>query len=129
MNVVARRYVQAARETASPERLMVLLFQAALRNVRGGAAALEASRTKEGSELLVRAADIVMELRATLDRAKAPELCDTLAGIYQFAWRRLTAAALSRNPQGARDAERALAPVSDAFEQAVASLGAKASAR
>ena len=39
MNPIARRYAQAQRETASPERLLVLLFQAALRNMRTGAAA------------------------------------------------------------------------------------------
>jgi flagellar protein FliS len=118
------RYASAARETASPERLMVLLFQAALRNVRAGAAALDAGRGHDGATALSRAAEIVIELHAALDRSKAPELCETLAEVYRFACLRLNAAALSRDATPAREAERALAPIADAFEQAVASLAA-----
>jgi len=68
MNPAARRYAQAQRETASPERLMVLLFQAALRHIRSGAAALESGQQAEAGRALGRASDIVVELHATLDR-------------------------------------------------------------
>ncbi len=42
MNAAASRYAKATRETASPERLLVLLFQTAVRDIRAGIAALEA---------------------------------------------------------------------------------------
>jgi flagellar protein FliS len=129
MNPAARRYAQASRETASPERLMVLLFQAALRNIRSGASALEAGRARDAGPSLLKASDIVIELHATLDRTKAPELCDQLAEIYRFVCTRLDKAALSRDARAAREAERVFAPVAEAFEQAVASLGARAEAR
>ncbi|HET6410654.1 MAG TPA: flagellar export chaperone FliS [Anaeromyxobacter sp.] len=118
----ARRYAQAACETASPERLMVLLFQAALRNMRNGAAALEAGKPAEAGRALGRASDIVLELHATLDRSKAPELCDQLAEIYRFVTRHLGTAVLSRDPRMAREAERVFRPVAEAFDAAVASL-------
>jgi len=118
----ARRYAQAVCETASPERLMVLLFQAALRNMRNGAAALEAGQPAEAGRALTRASDIVLELHATLDRSKAPELCDQLAEIYRFVTRQLGAAVLSRDPRTAREAERVFRPVAEAFDAAVASL-------
>ncbi len=126
MNPAARRYAQATRETASPERLMVLLFQAALRNIRTGAAALEAGDPGAAGRSLVKASDIVVELLATLDRSRSPELCDQLADLYRFVCQRLGAAALSRDARAAREAERAFAPVAEAFEQAVASLGGRA---
>jgi flagellar protein FliS len=122
MNSVARRYANATRETASPERLMVLLFQAALRNMRNGTAALEAGRSHEGATALSKAAEIVIELHASLDRSKAPELCDNLAELYRFVCLRLNTAALSRDVGPAREAEKAFAPIADAFEKAVASL-------
>jgi flagellar protein FliS len=123
MNPAARRYSQAQRETASPERLMVLLFEAALRNIRSGAAALETGRTGEASAPLMKASDIVVELHATLDRPKAPELCDRLAEIYRFVCQRLSAAALSRDARAAREAERVFAPIAEAFAEAVGSMG------
>ena len=122
MNPFARRYSQAERETASPERLMVLLFQAALRNIRNGAAFLEDGRAGEAGRALGKASDIVVELHATLDRSRAPELCDQLAEVYRFVCYRLNTAALSRDVRAARDAERAFAPIADAFEKAVASV-------
>jgi len=122
MNPVARRYAQAQRETASPERLMVLLFEAALRNIRTGATALEMGRMAESTQPLMKASDIVVELHATLDRSKAPELCDRLAEVYRFVCLRLSAAALSRDARAAREAERAFAPIAEAFAQAVHSL-------
>ena len=118
-----RRYAQAQRETASPERLMVLLFEAALRNIRSGATALETGRTAEATPALMKASDIVVELHATLDRSKAPELCDRLAEVYRFVCLRLSAAALSRDARAAREAERVFAPIAEAFAQAVQTMG------
>jgi flagellar protein FliS len=124
MNPAARRYAQAQRETASPERLMVLLFEAAARNIRTGVAALDAGRAAEATRALTRATDIVVELHATLDRAKSPELCDQLAAVYRFVCQRLGAAALSRDARAAREAERAFTPIADAFASAVQAIGA-----
>jgi len=125
MTAATRRYAQAERETASPERLMVLLFQAALRNMRNGATALETGKLGEAGRVLGRASDIVMELHRTLDRPKAPELCDRLGEVYRFVTRHLGAAVLSRDPRTAREAERVLRPIAEAFETAVASLAAQ----
>lgn len=123
MNPAARRYAQAQRETASPERLMVLLFEAAVRNIRSGAAALDAGKAQEATRALTKATDIVVELHATLDRSKAPELCDQLAEVYRFVCQRLGAAALSRDARAAREAERTFTPIAEAFAQAVQAVG------
>jgi flagellar protein FliS len=124
MNPFTRRYAQAERETASPERLMVLLFQAALRHIRSGTAALEAGNSGEAGRSFGKASDIVVELHATLDRSKAPELCDQLAEVYRFVCQRLGTATLSRDARAAREAERAFAPLAEAFEKAVADVAA-----
>jgi flagellar protein FliS len=125
MNAAASRYAKATRETASPERLLVLLFQAAVRDIRTGVAALEAGDAAQGSRALTKASEIVVELHATLDASKAPELCERLAGVYRFVCQRLGAAALSRDVRAAREAERVFVPVAEAFEAAVAKVGAE----
>ncbi len=53
----AIRYAQAQAETASKERLVVLLFEAAIRHMRGGARALAEGRPQEASFALARAGD------------------------------------------------------------------------
>jgi flagellar protein FliS len=119
----ARRYAQSSAQTASRERLMVMLFEKALQGMRSGAAALEAGRAAEANRALSNALDIVVELHATLDREKAPELCDRLGEVYRFVCARVGDANLTRDPRLAREAERAFAPVADGFARAVASLG------
>jgi flagellar protein FliS len=125
MNPASARYAAAARQTASPERLMILLFQAALRHLRSGVAALEAGRGYEGATSLSKAAEIVIELHGALDPSKAPQLCEELGEIYRFVALRLNQAALTRDPGKAREAERAFVPIADAFEQAVDNLASQ----
>lgn len=121
MNPYAR-YKQTAQATASKERLMVMLFEAALRHMRVGATALEEGRKQDAREPLGKAGDIVVELMATLDTAQAPELCEQLAAVYQFVSARLLMAQVRQSAPEVREAERAFAPLVEAFGQAVAQL-------
>jgi flagellar protein FliS len=114
----ARRYAQAAAGTASRERLMVMLFEKALSEIRAGAAALDDGRPVEGRRALGHALDIVTELHATLDATRAPELCDLLGQIYVFVCGRLGEACLRGDAALAREAERAFAPIAHGFSQA-----------
>jgi len=117
-----RRYAQAQTATASPERLMVLLFEAALRHMRSGAAALDVGRQAEANQALARAGDIVTELDATFDTARHPKLGAQLAQIYAFVLERLLLANARRDAGLAREAERVFAPVADGFARAVQQL-------
>ena len=115
----ARRYVQAQNETASPERLMVLLFETALRHIRTAAAALDAGRFQEAAIASEKAQQIVAHLDLTFDRPRFPELGANLTKVYKFTCQRLLAATIRRDPKMLHDAERAFAPVADAFAKAV----------
>jgi flagellar protein FliS len=117
-----RRYANTQNETASKERLMVLLFEAALRHMRRAKTSLEGGRVAEAAPALAKAGDIVAELLATLDHSKAPQLCRQLSDLYIFVADRLIAAGGSKNPVAVREAERAFAPIAEAFSMAVTSL-------
>lgn len=121
-----RRYAQAQNETASPERLMVLLFETALRHIRAAAAALEAGRPAEATVPLAQATEIVVALDSTFDRARFPALAENLGAVYRFTCQRLVAATARREAAPVREAERVFAPVADAFATAVRQLGAGA---
>src|SRR6185369_1569412 len=123
-----RRYANTQNETASKERLMVLLFEAALRHIRRAASALESGRAADAAPGLAKAGDIVAELLATLDHSKAPQLCRQLTDVYIFVADRLIAAGGSKNPTAVREAERVFAPIAEAFATAVASLGSAGAA-
>jgi flagellar secretion chaperone FliS len=119
-----RAYARASQETASKERLMVMLFEAALRHMRHGASLLEQSKPVDALPLITKASDIVTELSRTLDPVAAPELTQMLGELYLFVAQRLARAASFRDAFALREAERAFAPIVEGFQLAVASLAA-----
>lgn len=125
----ARRYVQAQNETASPERLMVLLFETALRHIRTAVVALEAGRFQEAATASEKAQQIVAHLDATFDRPRYPQLAGNLSAVYEFTCQRLLAGLIRRDPKPYRDAERAFAPIADAYARAVEMLPTHGRAR
>jgi flagellar protein FliS len=120
--VAMNRYVSVQNATASKERLMVNLFQTALRHMRTGAADLEAKKNSAGIRTLDKAAQIVGYLHGTLKQDVAPKLVSELAEIYTFTAARLCRAIATGNPSDVWEAERAFAPIADGFAQAVANL-------
>ncbi len=118
----ANRYREIQNQTASPERLMVMLLQAALKHIRSGADALEARRWHEAHVPLTKANEIIVELHSTLDRSRAPELCDRLSEIYRFVSFRVLRSINTRDPAPAREALTALEPIVEGFASAVRAL-------
>ncbi len=118
----AHAYARTRNETASKERLMVLLFEKALAHMRAGAVALDEGRPTEAIGVLGKATDIVTELSATLDVNAVPELGAQLKELYLFVSTRLLKAMTARDSSAAREAERVFAPIADAFGQAVAAM-------
>lgn len=118
----AAAYKNIQATTASKERLMALLFEAALRHIRQGRAALEQKKLSAFFTAVEKASAIVIELKCTLKPEHAPKLVEELQHIYGFVVGRLVEAALQRNPKFMTEAERAFAPVADAFIQAAAQV-------
>lgn len=119
---LANRYASTQAETASRERLMLLLFEAARKHMRAAAAALESGRPSEAGPRLARAGDIVALLLDSLDSSRAPELCDRVGAVYRFVCKRLLDASSGRDLEAVREAERAFGPLAEGFAGAVASL-------
>lgn len=119
-----QRYGAVQAQTASRERLMVMLFEGALKQMRAAQAAFKEGRRADGVVACTKASDIVVELQATLDRKRAPELCDTLASVYQFTCARLLQASANADAGLAHEAERAFAPLVEAFAGAVEKVAA-----
>jgi flagellar secretion chaperone FliS len=117
---LARRYASVQNNTASKERLTVLLFETALKHMRTAALHLDKKRRSEAMPLLAKASAIVTHLHATLKREVAPKLVDDLMELYTFTAARLSRAMATANASDVREAERAFAPIADGFAQAVA---------
>jgi flagellar protein FliS len=93
----SQAYAQDSVLTASPEKLVVMLYDGLARFLGRGAAALRADDVAAAGTALNRAGAILDELLATLDPA-AGEIAERLADIYMFCKRELLAAQLKREP-------------------------------
>jgi flagellar secretion chaperone FliS len=124
----SRAYASDSVLTAAPEKLVVMLYDGALRFLARAAAALRADDIGAAGTALNRAGAIVDELLATLDPA-AGEMAHHLADIYLFCKRELLAAQLKRDPKRIERVAKLLAELRDAWATIAAAPPAGLSGR
>ena len=117
MTATADRYLADRVNTASPAELTGMLYDALCANVRGGITRLEEGRRVDALAKLLKAQDILLELRSTLNPAAGP-LAGQLDALYTFAWRRLMDAATSGKAKPAKEALDVVEPLRSAWRQA-----------
>lgn len=115
-NVYRRVDAETGVATASPHRLVEMLFEGcadALVQARG---ALRAGQAEQKARALTRAARIVDEgLRAALNLRDGGELAADLHALYGYLSMRLTAANLRNDEAAIEECQRLLAPLKEAW--------------
>lgn len=98
MNTTARAaYMDASVATASPARLLVMLCERLVLDVRRGLEAQREGSIEEANRQLIHAQEIVFELRSSL-RVDDFEGGPGLASIYDFVHTQLIRANISKDP-------------------------------
>ena len=92
MDYSLSQYVTAGVETSSPARIVVQLYQRAIRDLRTAEDALARNELKAKGEALNHAHAVVTELQATLDAEPAPDLAAKLEALYDFVLDRIVRA-------------------------------------
>ncbi|MGH7860830.1 MAG: flagellar export chaperone FliS [Candidatus Dormibacteraceae bacterium] len=98
----ATAYRKSQVTTASPAQLVAQLYQGAITFTERGVQAMEQRDLEKSHHSLVRAQAIVNHLRATLNRDAGP-LALRLDGLYDYFFRRLVLANVSKDPAVARE--------------------------
>jgi flagellar protein FliS len=111
------RYLADSVNTASPARLLVMLYERLVLDLSQAEAALRASRREEGGEKLMHAQEIVLELRATLDE-DAWEGAAGLAQLYGFVINELITANIKGDVARVISCRNLVEPLLDAWRQA-----------
>jgi flagellar protein FliS len=81
-------------DTASPAKLVVMLYDGAIRFLKQGQAAMQRGDREKQNDYLVRAQRIIMELASSLDRQAGGEIAANLMALYQFMHEQLVMANL-----------------------------------
>jgi flagellar secretion chaperone FliS len=94
--------------TASPEQLHLMLYDGAIRFTRQAIAGLEEHNWEAGFEGFSRAQKIIAEMLSSLNYNVDRALCNRMAGLYNFIYRKLVEAGVSRNAAPAKEALKLL---------------------
>lgn len=103
----AATYQRNAILTASPEKLVKLLYDGAIKNLEKSRVGLEDTKTARSPEVgqsIGRAIGILGELRASLDHAAGGEISRNLDRLYEYSLDQLSQANLTRTPNGVNNA-------------------------
>lgn len=114
----ANAYRRVHLESASPARLLDELFVRLLADLDEARRAIGAGDVAAKGVAVTHGLAILAELRAALDPEAAPELCQNLGRLYDFATERLTEANVRIQASPLIEARRVLAVLRDAFGQA-----------
>jgi len=88
----AQNYLRTRVFTATPEQLQMMLYDGAIRFAEQARPALEKQDWETSYNMISRAQRIITELTCTLKRDLFPELCERLAGLYNYVYRKLVEA-------------------------------------
>jgi len=117
----AKAYQQQAVLTASKEKLVVMLFDGALRNIDRASRGLETNDVPGVGEALSKAFAIVGELRSSLDREKGEDIATNLERLYGFIQDRIVLANRDREQAPLDEARSILMTVKEGFDAVVGS--------
>ena len=96
-------YKENAITTQSKGRLIVLLYDGAIKFMNLAIEALEAKNYAEKGKYIAKAQDIISELSAVLDMDAGGEIATNLRQLYCFMLRRLSEANLKKDPRLIQD--------------------------
>ncbi len=113
------RYRQATVETASPGKLVVMLYDGAIRFLNDALKHMDAKKPKESHFSIVRAENILCELMSSLDMERGGKISENLLALYEFMHLRLVEANIHKDPKRVRDVIGLLEDLRAAWAQAV----------
>jgi flagellar secretion chaperone FliS len=120
-----RAYTESSVLTAPRERLVVMLYDGAIRFLHQAAVALRANNRKVFLERVQRGEAIINELNVTLDMRQG-ELPERLRAIYVFCNLHLTTATIEGDPEKVETVIRLLSELRESWQQIAVSAPAVA---
>lgn len=105
--------------TASPGKIMLMLYAAAIRSVKKARTSIEEKNIQEKCKHIIKAQDIIFELANALDMKQGGELVQRLEGLYDYMGFQLTEAHVNNSLEALDNVERVLNTLNEGWEEAV----------
>jgi flagellar protein FliS len=108
--------VHSSVETASPHRLIQMLFEGALERIAQAKGAMAQNQIARKGELIGKAVAIVGGLQGSLNDKEGGALAANLDGLYDYIIRRLSQANFENNPEYLDECGRLLGEIKTAWD-------------
>jgi flagellar protein FliS len=94
---ISETYLETAVSTQNKGRVVVLLYEGAIRFLHQGRIAIQNGNYAQKTTALAKARDIILELNQSLNLEEGGALAQNLRSLYNFLWRYIGQAAIQNN--------------------------------
>jgi flagellar protein FliS len=119
MNDAYKKYKQTSVQSASKEKILLMLYEAAIKFTKLAITATEKKDIAGRGYNIGRAFDIVNELNNSLNHEVGGDLSKNLEQLYMFITDQFVQANIAGNPKPLQDALRILEVLNTGWEQAI----------
>jgi flagellar protein FliS len=119
MKAAYQKYKNQSIQTASREKLLLMMYEGAIRFTKKALQAVEEKNIAERGANIIRAYDIILELNNTLDHKVGGEISKNLEQLYMFLTDQLTQANMTGDPQYLRNTLKVLETLYEGWSKAV----------
>ena len=115
----SQAYTQSAVLSASPEQLVVMLYDGAIRFLNQAQLAMQQEKKEIARERLLRAEDIINELNNSLDVESGGEIADSLRSLYLWMKRQIMQSLIQQDPEPLSECLQQLLELREAWSSAL----------
>ncbi|WP_027339040.1 flagellar export chaperone FliS [Halonatronum saccharophilum] len=113
-----QKYKSTKYETASPEKLLLMLYEGGIRFAKRGKIAMEKKDIQEVNKSLQKVQQVINELMVTLNMDKGGEISQNLYSLYEYINRRLIEANIKKDPLILDEVINLLTELKEGWEEA-----------
>lgn len=119
MNAYLNQYKNNQVNTASPEQIMLMLYDGAIRFVALAMQGIESGDIEKKNNGIQRATAIIMEFRNTLDHEIGGDIAANLDALYDYMIREMLQANIKKDRQKLQNVHTMLSDLRDTWKEAI----------
>lgn len=125
----ADQYKQMQIKTASPGKLLLMLYQGGLKFMKLAKKNIKAGKIEESHKNIIKAQNIILELQGTLDKKQGGEIAIQLENLYDYIYRELLQANLNKNTKHLDNVIPLVEELFVTYKEIIVNKGSKAGAK
>jgi flagellar secretion chaperone FliS len=119
LNPYLKEYKKTQVETATPEKILILLYDGAIQYLNRAKVDLEQGNEQQFHSNLLGCEKIIVEFMNTLDMETGGSLAENLYRLYEYLYNTLVKAGISRKPEGVNEVLKHLNGLRETWQKAI----------